>query len=41
MKDHFKEMYDELTNPVKLEEARRKYAVKKYVDDKKTDSGIC
>jgi len=38
--DDFKEMYESLTDPLKLAEARRKDKIKKQADSKKKDTGL-
>ena len=40
-KDPFKEMYQMLTDPLKLAEAQRQYAINKHKEDKQKDTGLC
>ena len=39
--DELQKMYDELTDPVKLEEARRKHKIEQMKESKKKDIGVC
>ena len=38
--DPFKEMYLGVTDPIRIEEARRKEKVKKMAEEKKNDTGL-
>ena len=40
-KDPFKDMYDELTDPLIIEEKGRQNNIKKHLNDKKEDTGLC
>lgn len=39
-RDPFKEMFEELTDPVKKAESRRKHAITQNLAEKKLDTGL-